>query len=74
MSTTRRKLLKAAASFAVLPIATLSEFAYARRLPEVLEPRQGKVQLLPDPYPETAVRGYGGTGSALTTGWMVCLA
>ena len=61
MSTTRRKLLKAAASFAVMPIATLSEFAYARRLPEVLEPRPGKVQLLPDPYPETAVWGYGGT-------------
>ena len=61
MSTTRRNLLKAAASIAVLPIASLSEFAYARRLPEVLEPRQGKVQLLPDPYPETAVWGYGGT-------------
>lgn len=58
---TRRNLLKGATSLATLPFTAFPRFGHAGRIPEVLEPMPGKVQLLQDPYPETDIWGYGGT-------------
>ena len=52
---TRRSVLLGAGAM------TLPRFALAQSSFEVLEPKIGMAQILPDPYPQTEIWGFNGT-------------